>query len=203
MSSNLVIPTPHHPVNPADPASIVLDGTNATLRPTFDPKADTFSIHLWKNVEQAGTHDGFRHADEPLGTIDTFLTGFGIRALTPTEAVLLYAGLVQAEQTAQVRRTLINGRQVADYTDLRSSPDHSHTSDTIVGYVVRETVRNGRPLFRGTPDAHGIHPECGFDVEAIDGGHRYADTFATRNSYQSTDGGYAVVDTLYACGCRS
>ena len=192
-----------NPVNPVDPASFVLDGTNVALCPVFDPKSDTFSIRLWENGRQVGTHDGFQHADEPLETIDTFLAGFGIRALNPNEAILLYAGLVQAEQTAQVRRTLINGRRIADYTDLRSSPDHSHTTDTIVGYVVRETVRNGRPLFRGTPDTRGIHPECGFDVEVIDGGHRYADTFATRDSYRSTDGGYAVVDDLYACGCRS
>ncbi|MGW9032723.1 hypothetical protein ACWGQ5_54135 [Streptomyces sp. NPDC055722] len=38
---------------------------------------------------------------------------------------------------------------------------------------------------------------------AVDGAHRYTDTFPARDAYRQQSGGYAVVDTLYECGCHS
>lgn len=56
---------------------------------------------------------------------------------------------------------------------------------------------------RGEPDEHGHHDGCGYDVFAVEGAHRYTETFPARDAYRQQSGGYAVVDTLYKCGCRS
>ncbi|POX58808.1 hypothetical protein C3492_35305 [Streptomyces sp. Ru62] len=80
---------------------IPLDGTNAVLRPVFDPVLRTFAVQLWEgDGEPKGIHglvEVFQYADEPLEAIDAFLAEHGVRALTGDEAVLLYAGLVQAK----------------------------------------------------------------------------------------------------------
>ncbi|WP_331732904.1 hypothetical protein OG613_48875 (plasmid) [Streptomyces sp. NBC_00015] len=95
---------------------------------------------------------------------------------------------------------VVAGRPIGEYRDLREFPAHSHRTDDVVGYVVRETVRDWRPLYR---DECRPDEGCGYDVFAVDGAHRYAETFLTRNAYRQRQGGYAVVDTLFACGCRS
>ncbi|MFJ6889917.1 hypothetical protein ACIQRC_34430 [Streptomyces californicus] len=79
---------------------LALDGTDVVLRPVFDPSLRIFSVQLWENDEIRAVHgwtDNFRDADEPLEAIDAFLAERGVRAVTDEEAVLLYAGLVQAE----------------------------------------------------------------------------------------------------------
>lgn len=79
---------------------LALDGTNAVLKPVFDPRLRAFSVQLWQDDQPRGIHgltDNFRHADEPLEAIDAFLADNGVRALTDQEAALIYAGLVQAK----------------------------------------------------------------------------------------------------------
>ncbi|MFJ2589659.1 hypothetical protein [Streptomyces sp. NPDC087538] len=79
---------------------LALDGTAVVLRPVFDPRLHTFSVQLWEDGEPGGIHglvEYFRYADELLEAIDAFLAEHGVRALTGDEAVLLYAGLVQAK----------------------------------------------------------------------------------------------------------
>ncbi|MGW9031656.1 hypothetical protein ACWGQ5_48145 [Streptomyces sp. NPDC055722] len=98
---------------------------------------------------------------------------------------------------------VIAGRPIGEYRPVRDYPGHFHSNDIIVGYVVRETIRGGKPLHHGEPDEHGHHEGCGYDVFAVDGAHRYTETFPTRDAYRQQCGGYAVVDTLYKCGCRS
>ncbi|WP_327332907.1 hypothetical protein [Streptomyces anulatus] len=79
---------------------LALDGTDAHLRPVFDPVLRTFSVQLWAGDGIRGVHgmsEGFNFADEPLEAMDAFLAERGVRALTAEEAVMLYAGLVRAE----------------------------------------------------------------------------------------------------------
>lgn len=108
-------------------------------------------------------------------------------------------------RTAAVRATVIDGIHVRDFVSSELRPRHRcHTTDSIVGYVVRETMRNGTLLTRGEPDARGAYPVCGYDVFAVSGGGNYVATFPVRDSYRTADGeNWAVVDSLYACGCRS
>lgn len=106
--------------------------------------------------------------------------------------------------TTQTADTIIAGRKVADYQKIRTYPGHSHTTDMIVGYVVRETIRDGVVLWHGEHiGPSDMHEFYGYDVHVVEGACRYGDTFETRDAYRRQPGGYAVVDTLYSCGCRS
>lgn len=107
---------------------------------------------------------------------------------------------------------VIAGRPLAEYErfgpdiDTKGSRCLSHTTDMIVGYVVRETVRDGKQLHRGEPNERGIYPACGYDVFAVEStptDGRYDRTFPIRDAYRRAKGGYAVVDSLYSCGHRS
>lgn len=85
--------------------------------------------------------------------------------------------------------------EIADYRSLRDARGHSHGKDNpIVGYVVRETIRDGVALRHGPADAKGRR-QCGYDVAVIEGGCNYTDTFDILDSYRNTPGGYAVVST--------
>lgn len=100
--------------------------------------------------------------------------------------------LVADEATVPV---VIAGRALADYRPMVPARDHDHSTTTgLVGYVVRETIRNGEVLRDGD--------RVGVDIAAIAGGPRYAETFPLRDAYRNQPGGYAVVDSLYGCGCR-
>ena len=99
--------------------------------------------------------------------------------------------------------TPVAGRRLGDYRKIREFPGHYHSHpDDVVGYAVRETIRSGEILWHGEADDKG-HRECGYDVATVEGSTRYGDTFAIRDQYRNEAGGYAVVDTLYRCGCRS
>lgn len=91
--------------------------------------------------------------------------------------------------------TIIAGRRLEAYLPIEGFPGHHHNNNMIVGYAVRETVRGGKILWH---DA-----DCGYDVAVVEGSTNYADTFEIRDRIRFTPGGYAVVDRLYSCGCRS
>lgn len=93
--------------------------------------------------------------------------------------------------------TVVAGRLLTEYVELYHHRDHTHNTDGVVGYVVRETIRERNILWG---EDFGT---CGYDVQAVEGGHRYGDTFPLRDVYRDRPGGYAVVDRLYRCGCRS
>ena len=101
-----------------------------------------------------------------------------------------------------VADTVVAGRRLADYESLTQHPGHHHSIDTVVGYAVRETVRDGRAMWHGTPDERGNYPHCGVDVAVIEGSTRYSETFPIRDRYRCVEGGYAFTVELYACGCR-
>lgn len=105
--------------------------------------------------------------------------------------------------TSNISDTVIAGRRLADYRPIREFPGHFHSNDMRVGYAIRETIRGGKVLWHGDVDANGRHEHCGYDVAAVEGACRYGDTFTVRDSYRATPGGYAVVDSLYSCGCRT
>ncbi len=86
-------------------------------------------------------------------------------------------------------------RTVAGFVPLNGSSRHDHSATTgIIGYVVRETIREGVVLREGN--------HVGVDVRLVLGGPRYADALVIRDGYRDTRSGYAVVDNLYGCGCR-
>ncbi|HKT02000.1 MAG TPA: hypothetical protein VJT31_20935 [Rugosimonospora sp.] len=106
--------------------------------------------------------------------------------------------------TSDLPDTLVAGRRLREYRPLRANGHHPHGLAAIVGYVVRETVRDGVVLWHGEHTGPAdVHEFCGYDVAAVEGSDRYGDTFPTRDQYRSQPGSYAVVDSLYACGCRS
>ena len=110
-------------------------------------------------------------------------------------------------QTTDISQTVIAGRKLADYRTLDQDCEsyvrcRHRFPDCLVGYVVRETIRDGEVLWHGPVGARG-HRECGYDVFVVEGGCRYGDTFEVRDAHRAKPGGHAVVDHLYACGHRS
>jgi len=106
--------------------------------------------------------------------------------------------------TDELEQTIVGGRELRAYVSFVEHLNHPHPSDSIVGYVVRETIsRFGTVLWHTEIDVRGdeVH-ECGYDVAVVEGANNYGDTFPIRDRYRRWQG-YAVVDTLYACGCRS
>lgn len=109
---------------------------------------------------------------------------------------------------ADTRTTVLNGRKIADYVDLRNHLPHQHSTDLIVGYVVRETIGpNGEgALWRNAAgdrvEANDRAGRCGYDIAVVEGPGRYVNTRLIVADYEA-DGGYAVVDSLFVCGCRS
>lgn len=73
------------------------------------------------------------------------------------------------------------------------NPRCDHSTDTIVGYVVRVAVL--------------ADDERAADLAWVDGGNRYAEALEIRRAAEWTPGsdgpGAYTVDNVYACGCRS
>lgn len=94
----------------------------------------------------------------------------------------------------------IAGRRLADLThidDLGADPaGHDHSLDAIVGYVLRQTVLGGNVL-----------PDGGYDFAACTDPAAYAAAldvaWTFRHRQPLADWAWAVVDRVYACGCRS
>lgn len=87
---------------------VVLADAATELRPVFDP-AVGFVVHVWIDDAPAGVHglfDAYQHADQPLATLDRFLSEYGVRALTGDERVRLYCGLMQAKGGADYDKFL-------------------------------------------------------------------------------------------------
>lgn len=85
---------------------------------------------------------------------------------------------------------------VGQFQPMAYDPTHDHTTNGIVGYAVRETVADNEMI--EAPDGR-----IGRDVAVISGAENYIKTFPIRDRCREQPGGYAVVDRLYACGCRS
>ena len=96
----------------------------------------------------------------------------------------------------------VAGRKLADYREVDNT--HGHDLDQLVGYVVRETLRDGQALWHGDLTGRGEARQfCGYDVAVVDGAHRFAEALTVAYAYRDLPDGYALVDHLYSCGCRS
>lgn len=113
--------------------------------------------------------------------------------------VLAPTPLAASLATVTARTATVNGNPVTAYTRLKNGPVwlHDHSREGIVGYVVRETCRNGVHIPRLGDNTH-----AGYDVLVVDGAWRYGETRATARKYR-VPGARSVTDTLYRCGCRS
>jgi hypothetical protein len=77
-------------------------------------------------------------------------------------------------------------------------PRHEHGLDTVVGYVVRQTIEGGVILpCPATPR------RAGRDLVVVRGAGNYLNAVTAFNAVRRIPGSYAVADVLYACGCRA
>jgi hypothetical protein len=91
---------------------------------------------------------------------------------------------------------LADPERIADAPGIAAHPEHStHSLDDIVGYVVRRTLQDGTIL----PARAG---RVGDDAMIFVGGNSYATAMEITRAMRF-DGRYAVVDSVYSCGCRS
>jgi hypothetical protein len=76
-----------------------------------------------------------------------------------------------------------------DLTEATALCAGSHGLNTTAGYIVRRTYFDGQ--------AHA-------DVHAFYGADGYSESLKTARSIREQQGrnGYAVIDTVYDCGCR-
>jgi hypothetical protein len=81
---------------------------------------------------------------------------------------------------------------------LVDHPEHDHGRNAITGYVVRRTANGGKILPTITP---GCRP--GVDVAVYPSPHAYPAARTLAGLLRQHPGAYAVIDNLYACGCRS
>lgn len=97
----------------------------------------------------------------------------------------------------------VGGRRVADLDVLGNPTDearfHCHSlTDGLAGYIVRQTKRDGRVLSSGNPlDA------TGFPVAVVTDPRRYGAAVEIAREVRAVQGSYAVIDSVYVCGCRS
>lgn len=97
----------------------------------------------------------------------------------------------------------VAGFDVAQCPSLIDHGSHDHGLNTEVGYVLRQTKRDGVFLWHHPADADGINRgPIGQDVAGFDGLFAAERAFRTANTMRLS-GNYAVVDRVYACGCRS
>lgn len=110
--------------------------------------------------------------------------------------------------TPEVERTLIDGMELRFYQTSRTGGQchFPHSADDLVGYVVRQTIARGVRLQHADGVDMGVGVGVGGDVAAFDGRNQYATALDAAKTYRVDtlgSGDYAVVDSLYDCGCRS
>jgi hypothetical protein len=93
---------------------------------------------------------------------------------------------------------VVAGIDVATAPSILENGSHSHGLLTEVGYVVRQTQRDGVWLCeRG--DGNGLD-NCGFDVAVAE---KYTAALDVMHALRVQEGNWAVIDRVYGCGCRS
>lgn len=86
-------------------------------------------------------------------------------------------------------------RPVSAFAPLTKDRSHDHSTDGLVGYVVRETIVDGEVI-------RSEDGRVGRDVAVFECGTSYGQALAAAKRYRERRGSYAVVDGLFACGCR-
>lgn len=91
----------------------------------------------------------------------------------------------------------IAGKLLSEYVPIGTNRCFHHSLDDVIGYVVRETIRNGQVIYNAATG------RVGHDQYLVEGATNYAETFPLRDEFRNQPRGYAVADSLYRCGCRS
>lgn len=81
----------------------------------------------------------------------------------------------------------------ADAASTQDHPAHDHSTGTVSGYVVRRLIRDGEIVAGEAPNRLG--EDVAF-ASSEDFAHSIAAAMCTSTKH-------AVVDVLYACGCRT
>jgi hypothetical protein len=98
----------------------------------------------------------------------------------------------------------VAGIDVATGPSILENGSHSHGLYSEAGYVVRQTQRDGVWLWRQPADADGINRgPCGEDVAVFEGPFAFAKAGDAAVAISTSLGNHALVDRVYACGCRS
>lgn len=97
--------------------------------------------------------------------------------------------------TTTAASQFLTAKGAAAAPSITEHPEHPHTLNDIVGYLVRHTMKHGRRL----PDTNGrVGNDLAVYLNPTDYGVALSYAHDLRHG-----GSYAVIDTLYACGCRS
>lgn len=91
----------------------------------------------------------------------------------------------------------VNGRAMSDFIWLADGATCRHSNDDLVGYVVRKTVHNSEILWNDR-----ARTDCGHDVAVLAGENRFAEALDLAAVFRGS-GEYAIINKLFACGCRA
>lgn len=92
---------------------------------------------------------------------------------------------------------LLNPQALATAPTTRGRIDHDHNLNTIVGFVVRQSIEDGERL----PDMAPHRP--GRDIAVVPGVTSYSTAVELAGHVRGREGSWAVVDRVYTCGCRT
>jgi hypothetical protein len=95
---------------------------------------------------------------------------------------------------------IVDGRKLSEYTDTIKPGirGHQHSTDNLVGYAIRHTIEPDGTVLWHT-DGSG---RCGHDVVVVDKPTEYGWAIEAAHADRAQNG-WAVIDHLYSCGCRS
>ena len=97
---------------------------------------------------------------------------------------------------------VVGGRPLSAYQPFRwahAAHRAGASLSDIVGYVVRRTIADDGEILWNDEE----RTSCGYDVAVLPAPHLYGQALDVALEHRGPGDGYAVVDRLYACGCRS
>ena len=89
------------------------------------------------------------------------------------------------------------GKPLSELASGRDNASHAHGLNSVAGYVLRQTQRDGVWLWHDEAKT-----ACGEDVAVFEGDGTYG-ALLDRKRELGGDGQYFVADFVYTCGCRS
>lgn len=89
------------------------------------------------------------------------------------------------------------GKPIAELVSAAANSGHGHGLNTVAGYILRQTQRDGQWLW------HAEGSGCGEDVAVFEGSASYGALLDRKRELGHGDDQYFVADFVYTCGCRS